>query len=1192
MTSPTRSLASIVLISWWVNQFTGVPVVAAERTWIGGNVDWVDNSGNANWAPVADEPDPDDEAIFNTPNTLSLGSNNSIQALTLSDDISLSTANYDLTVDGSIQLVDDSTDLIIGGAASVVMADRVTINNLGEVRMSGGTLNIVEETRNGLLDINLGGLLSGVGTVNMQDALPGIASLLINDGEISATSSSSIIGGAPPPAGTLRISVSDATDGRFDLDGSSGNGVVNAFRNQTLQVNGTLSDSFSGEMNLSHNSTVDISTSWTLDTGTIDVTNGFVPGGMLIPPIPADVSIIGGGTLTQTGGTITVVDSDGTLQFNAPFTMNGGNLVNNGRVVFNADATIGAGANFTMPTASSSITVNAGVTVNIDQPNFNPDGSGAATNVISVNSGGVLDLELGAGADESLSGIINLNGGVLNMSTDDDSSTVNGDVNVGANSGESAIVGIPLNTGVVTFTNTTVTVGANSRLDLLASSWGTSANLAINAGATVRFLGTTVFSGNGSFTGDGTLMTSSIVSTTTFAAVTTINMPGGTVDLDGNTPIPTTVIINEDTTVNVGTMAPFGGGINNDVKTLIINGGADFTVNLTDPDDEWTLLSSSVVETNAVGGVSGGGIQGSDINIRGEVNINAVSVWGARMDISTSGRVIVAPFAALELHGGDLTDDNVNRLEDGRIDGAGVLRANNDVGMFGFGTITSGIEFHNNTELRADNGILTVTGVIFDLGVLGTADTDGILNLPDDWNTDTNIDFVNMRGGEIRGGTITNDNGKGITGFGLISAQVINNTSLIGEDGDTLVVETALNNNDWDGATNAGQIRANTGDVEIRDDLDFPFAGTVRAEAGHTVFANGFELQFQPDSRLELTQGTYRTLVASALDFGEFGGTLTVHPGGPSTLRMFSKAWFRGTSTTTLHADLILDTASTFIDVGAEFAGSGALINVPQSILTIQDEVDLGVSIVNDGVVRIGSSFFAGIAAQVSAVDFEQSEQGTIQIDFQGTGPDEFDRLDLTGVASLDGELRLQSLGGYVPTLGDTFNILSAANGVVGSFATLEQPTAMPMGLIFDVIYSPTLVRLVVMPELVGDYNLNGVVDAADYAAWRDTLGAAVTAFSGADGNGNGTIEAGDYDVWRAHFGKTTAGSAAGFGVNVHNFTGQSNAASANAGATTDMTVPEPASLAFCTITLSWLILTGRTRVCHFAAVEVVAITL
>ena len=117
-----------------------------------------------------------------------------------------------------------------------------------------------------------------------------------------------------------------------------------------------------------------------------------------------------------------------------------------------------------------------------------------------------------------------------------------------------------------------------------------------------------------------------------------------------------------------------------------------------------------------------------------------------------------------------MTDANVNRLEGGTINGAGTLNALTNEGLFGFGTISTEIEFANNTELRADNGILLVTRAMLDMGVLGTADTDGILNRTVAWNTATNIEFVNMRGGEIRGGTITNDNADGIFGFGLISA--------------------------------------------------------------------------------------------------------------------------------------------------------------------------------------------------------------------------------------------------------------------------------------------------------------------------------------------------------------------------------------------------------------------------------------
>jgi hypothetical protein len=61
---------------------------------------------------------------------------------------------------------------------------------------------------------------------------------------------------------------------------------------------------------------------------------------------------------------------------------------------------------------------------------------------------------------------------------------------------------------------------------------------------------------------------------------------------------------------------------------------------------------------------------------------------------------------------------------------------------------------------------------------------------------------------------------------------------------------------------------------------------------------------------------------------------------------------------------------------------------------------------------------------------------------------------------------------------------------------------------------------------LTGDYNRNGVVDAADYVVWRNTLGQTSTGLP-ADGNGNGMIDAGDYNVWRANSGRSFGGAAA-----------------------------------------------------------------
>jgi hypothetical protein len=55
--------------------------------------------------------------------------------------------------------------------------------------------------------------------------------------------------------------------------------------------------------------------------------------------------------------------------------------------------------------------------------------------------------------------------------------------------------------------------------------------------------------------------------------------------------------------------------------------------------------------------------------------------------------------------------------------------------------------------------------------------------------------------------------------------------------------------------------------------------------------------------------------------------------------------------------------------------------------------------------------------------------------------------------------------------------------------------------------------------SVVGDYNSDGVVDAADFTVWRDNQGSATIPGTGADGNGDGLVDQQDYDVWRSQFG-------------------------------------------------------------------------
>jgi hypothetical protein len=69
-----------------------------------------------------------------------------------------------------------------------------------------------------------------------------------------------------------------------------------------------------------------------------------------------------------------------------------------------------------------------------------------------------------------------------------------------------------------------------------------------------------------------------------------------------------------------------------------------------------------------------------------------------------------------------------------------------------------------------------------------------------------------------------------------------------------------------------------------------------------------------------------------------------------------------------------------------------------------------------------------------------------------------------------------------------------------------------------------------VFDAMVGDFNADGIVDAADYTVWRDTSGQTVVAFAGADANGDMHVDAKDYALWKANFGVAAPQTVLGSG--------------------------------------------------------------
>ncbi|MEX0612881.1 MAG: PEP-CTERM sorting domain-containing protein [Pirellulales bacterium] len=120
--------------------------------------------------------------------------------------------------------------------------------------------------------------------------------------------------------------------------------------------------------------------------------------------------------------------------------------------------------------------------------------------------------------------------------------------------------------------------------------------------------------------------------------------------------------------------------------------------------------------------------------------------------------------------------------------------------------------------------------------------------------------------------------------------------------------------------------------------------------------------------------------------------------------------------------------------------------------------------------------------------------------------------------------------GGAVPLSGDLSHWASGASSVVYG-TSISQEVAMDPELTTGTRKRFTELDAAAMkdigwtvvppPALFGDYNDNGIVDAADYVIWRKRLNQNVTIPNDMT---PGMVTATDYTVWRTNFGDTPSG--------------------------------------------------------------------
>ncbi|TWT47347.1 hypothetical protein [Botrimarina hoheduenensis] len=1092
------------------------------------NVFWDDGgSGKSwttanNWSPNQ-RPDNDDVFVGNLAaavgDSTTLDDDFAINSLTISNAADVDTAKFFLKVSGPISVSGAGSTLtasehVDGSAVDAINAASITAGLNGAFVMNGGRTVLADSSAASAdLIVGVNSFFAGYGQLQFNDTYGAGISPLVNDGSLTTQRES---GSSNATRFTLSID-SSAASAPLDLDGFAGNGTVGVTSQTTLDINQPITP-FGSTMTLNPGAELDINTSWALN-GTVSVNAG--------SPLPgvAPQATIDGGTVVVNPGAGVFVNS-GELVIDAGTNFQPGSTlqlgVANSAITFNAPASVLG--TFAVP-SSSGLAINVNDTVTIGSTPFDWDGAeNSVTNISPTGQLTINSTDISPSAvDDTFDGTINITGGRL-VANVVGGWQMGGTVNIAFGSGIAGRLGGSSPMTVVSGGLINHTAGFGQIGAPVIFEPGSSTVVAPNSNGKLIFTNSVTFQGGSSHTGAGRLSFDS--TTTTVNGATTINMTGDVLLDEDAANNDTTLTLNNDFTVNAASVGVFGAGsVAAGIDLIAINNAnATLTVNQSST-NTWTLGPDGVITINGSGTITTT-LAGDDLVVLGLVDVTNITRLGARLDIGSTGTLrantaTIAVTPQARLGGGSI--NNPNTISGGQISSGGEIVAENGKALYGYGFVDANVRFLGNSELIAEGGQLFVNGAVLDVGVIGVAGPGSQLVLANAYSTPAGS-AIELRGGlvtALAGATNTTE----IRGYGTLNPGVMINNGTIrtqGGVGQELVIAAGAGTLNLDGTTENGSLEVTGGNLRIDRPLSDAFNG-IATVGFDTPSGIAYSLEINEDWTLA-PSGTLN-LNGSATSFATLRGAGEAQLNG--TLNVGNRANISANAnlgaTATVNLDeneqLRVSLNQLTVDANATFVGGGLLWSTNSGTVMLRDGVDTeDVILVNDRRVRLGTAADMNVATATTFF-YDQLAFAQLFIDIGGTDPSRYDRLVATNGANLAGDLDIDLISGFVPSLGDTFDVLLTPGGQFGNFAAVNTSDAtIGGGLTWQVRYTGTAVRLeVVEVGLPGDYNNDNVVDVADYTLWRDSLGDTINLT--ADGDRDGIVDQDDYDVWVNNFG-------------------------------------------------------------------------
>ena len=279
-----------------------------------------------------------------------------------------------------------------------------------------------------------------------------------------------------------------------------------------------------------------------------------------------------------------------------------------------------------------------------------------------------------------------------------------------------------------------------------------------------------------------------------------------------------------------------------------------------------------------------------------------------------------------------------------------------------------------------------------------------------------------------------------------------------------------------DGIVNLGLVESE-GDSIIINASTFTNQGTLKAVGGGFLFVaqstnfsggtlTGGTWEVFDNSKIQLWGGQLTNNAAtivldgansqfddlSALAFNDPGGSLVVQNG----FNLITAPAFANSGAVTIAAGGIVTTSSSYTQSSGSTQINGQLAS---PAVQINVGIFEGAGRIT-GDVTNGSQIDLGLATFSIVGNYSQNNSGILNIQLGGL--QNFSVLAVSGTASINGLLNVELSSSYIPTIGDSFPLVTF-DSYIGAFAAVDIPSATS----FATNYHPTDVTLVCAPAAV-----------------------------------------------------------------------------------------------------------------------------